>query len=196
MVRLSRPESVLEHTGMVVLLCYLIRNQIFRELQIDIPIGRLLAKATVHDIDELVTGDLPRPTKYSSPEVRAALTKLERSGVAKVAALINDQSIEEHHLRAKDGDDGLIVSIADLLCACYKIWDEVIMQNNYLMVRQAIHVQQYVQERIHKLKQLNTPISKFLLGLLLEAKNLAAQAAEKDHPSHGCIKEEIFQNGN
>lgn len=192
MVRLSRPESVLEHTGMVVLLCYLIHGQLPDRPWIDL--GELLAKAAVHDVDELVTGDLPRPTKYSSPEVRAALAKMESKGVQKIANLLKNATIEAHYSFAKSDESGLIVSVADLMAAVYKIWDEVIMQNNHLMVRQAVHAQAYLHEKAQLLEALGTPLAVFLLTLVRQLQGIASEAAARDLPIHGLLREEIFQS--
>lgn len=195
MVRLSRQESVLEHIGMVVLTCYLLRNQIAQDLGINLDMGQLLSKAVIHDLDELITGDIARPTKYSSLELRASLAKLEVSGVAKIAEVLNDSFLAEHHRTAKDDADGLLVKVADLCAVVYKIWDEVIMQNNYLMVRQAIHVQGYLNTTNSMLQQLETPLARYLMDVVAQMQYLAASAAALDHPIHGTLKEEIFSNG-
>lgn len=196
MVRLSRPESVLEHTGMIAILCYLIRNQIEQQLKIDIPLGPLLAKALVHDWDELVTGDISRPTKYSSWEVRESLAKLELQGVHKIAELIDDKSLSINHQAAKQGDDGLIVAVSDLIAVVYKVWDEVIMQHNHLMVRQAINVGNYLIQLKEKLKNKESEIGNFLLDIVDQLAFINGEAMALDRPIHGCLREEIFQNGN
>lgn len=195
MVRLSRPESVLEHTGMVVLVCYFIRNQIKQQLKIELDLGSLLSKAVVHDIDEIITGDIARPTKYSSVEVRQSLAKLESKGVSKIAFLLDDAQLEYHHSNSKLGPEGLIVAVADLFAVVYKIWDEVLMQNNYLMVRQAIHVQEYLNSTRKKLKEDGSKIALFLMEIVVQLEAVAQQAAALDRPIHGTIREEIF-NGN
>lgn len=196
MVRLSRPENVLEHTGMVVLICYFLHNQIVHELDLKLDLGTLLGKAVSHDIDEIITGDIARPTKYSSEEFRQCLMKLEVQGVLKIAELLNDNSLVLHHATAKHGPEGMIVSIADLFAVVYKIWDEVLMQNNYLMVRQAINVQGYLENTVSKLKKDGSELALFLLGIVSQLQDVARQAAALDRPVHGTIREDIFNDKN
>lgn len=195
MVRLSRPESVLEHTGQVAIFCYLIRNQIYLKLGIDLSLGELLSKAIVHDWDELITGDISRPTKYANNEIRAEFFRLERAGIKKISQFLDDKFLVDFHDQAKLDETGWVVSVADLACVVYKIWDEVLLQNNFLMVRQAINVQEYLKTRKESFLKINNSLARFLAQLIEQMETIAAEAAAYDRPIHGCLREEIF-NGN
>lgn len=200
MVRLSRPENLLEHMGMVTLICYLLRNQIADRLDIFLNIGELLARAVVHDVDEFVTGDIARPTKYSSVVLRQLLEKIGDDGVDKLSLLLGDTYIAAHHDHAKEGDIGLVVKVADIMAVVYKLWDEVIMQGNMLMVRQAVHVQSALEQLTDHLLGLglDTPpaLVKFLITVIENMREIVDHAAGYDTPIHGMLKEELFTNGN
>ena len=67
-LHLLKSESVMEHTGFVCLFAYILCEKInsVSDEEDKLNIGIALEKAVIHDIDEVVTGDIPRPTKYYS----------------------------------------------------------------------------------------------------------------------------------
>lgn len=175
-VRLLRRESVLEHTGMVVLFCYFLGNHF------KVNLGQLLSKATVHDFDEFITGDISRPTKYSSEDMRNRFGELEKNGMSKLSALLANGKLFEDYVSAKQDFDGKIVAFADLAAVVYKVWDEVLLQNNYLMVRQAINIRNYLRSFMEK----NPEFSIFGFELML----ILDKACALEQPYHRTIREE------
>ena len=83
-LRLVQQESVMEHTGFVCLLAYILCEHINKFSDEKIDTSSALQKAVVHDIDEIITGDIPRPTKYYNKETRKAFETIEKAGVKKV----------------------------------------------------------------------------------------------------------------
>lgn len=128
--KLSKDENVLEHTGKVALLCYHIGMSLSHE-EFDIDIERLLSKALLHDIEESVTGDIIRTTKYATPEIVRAFKDGE---VAIAERLLNDQFHDEQAFEmwkvSKSGATGDIVAFVDVLCAMYKMDDEINVRGN------------------------------------------------------------------
>lgn len=142
-IRLTTPESVLEHTAFVALMAFMIATEINVRSK-SIPMDWVMAKALVHDgFDEIVTGDIPRPTKYYSPEIRAIFKKIGDEGAARVIVGLEISEpaaamITFFRDRAKTGPTGVIVGLADTLAVVYKSWDEVLLRNNMSMCSVAL----------------------------------------------------------
>lgn len=131
---LIKKENVLEHSGFVVLFCYLIGKQLQSE-GVEINMGRLLSKAIIHDIDEIITGDVPRPTKYFNARSIIIFKEMEQTGTRLfLKDLIDDDSILESIYsdweESKIGVAGGIVKLADLSAVVYKAWEEQSLLSN------------------------------------------------------------------
>jgi 5'-deoxynucleotidase YfbR-like HD superfamily hydrolase len=121
---LVKPESVLEHIGFMNLLCYHIYTIVVGAGN-EVDLGTLMAKATVHDYDEWMTGDVERPTKHSSSEMEAVFKKLEAQAVGQLTSTILDSSVYGVWAQSKDDStEGFIVSIADAFAVAFKAWEE------------------------------------------------------------------------
>jgi 5'-deoxynucleotidase YfbR-like HD superfamily hydrolase len=133
MLKMCHHETVLEHTGMIVCFCYVLASRLNDpriEHGITFDIGTLLSKATVHDWDETITGDVARPTKYFSSTIREELHKLELNGVADIAHNLNLPNCSVHHAQSKDGPEGSLVKLCDIACAIHRCWEEALIYNN------------------------------------------------------------------
>src|SRR5215813_953304 len=114
MVHLGNPESVLEHIGMVAMLSSFLAREINCRDHFCVEIQTVMGKALVHDIDELIVGDVPRPTKYASKQIRAMFKDIESRGVLRVVTEMDwckelSSEIIRDHAYAKSGREGLIV---------------------------------------------------------------------------------------
>lgn len=129
-------ESVLEHSGSVVLFCYLISISINREVDL----GKLLSRAIVHDFDEISTGDIPHPTKYDNPHIEMEIKKVEAKNMIAISNEISgDDKLFNLWDEAKNDDiEGAILTIADSFSVVYKLWQETILYNNRTMVEHII----------------------------------------------------------
>lgn len=143
---LIKEESVLEHTGFVVMMCNLISMKMAENGDF-IDTGILLSKATVHDMDEIITGDIPRPTKYYNVGIREALQEIEDQNMMEISkhADLGD-SLYSNWKYAKDGTEGYIVGLCDCLAVVYKAWQEVVMYGNKAMIEHAINL----RSQLHK----------------------------------------------
>jgi 5'-deoxynucleotidase YfbR-like HD superfamily hydrolase len=136
MEKLSARESVLEHVGCVALLTYAMMSEL--HLSHD---NRALEKAVIHDFEEIVTGDVARPTKAAAPEL---FDSLAAKAIGILAAEIDaigmpvwSTTMRIDFQFAKLGQDGAVVALADMLAVVIKVWEEVILRGNKTMIRQA-----------------------------------------------------------
>ncbi len=129
---LLRNENVAEHTFYVSWMCLNLYHELF-SLGVELNLGDLLAKALVHDYDEALTGDIPRPFKYFSEEVHHNINKAAKS-ILKTSSEREglDPGIIRYVLASKDGAEGLLVAFSDLLCAVSYMSEEVQMGNQLL----------------------------------------------------------------
>lgn len=139
-IRMVHPENVLQHTGMVCLFAYAIACRTMarapRELK-PLDIGLVMCRAVAHDLDETITGDIVRPTKYFSEALRGELRKLEQSGIKSIGDAFGDEYLAIDWRNAKNGREGFIVKLADLLAAACTVYTEVRVTNNFAMVQPA-----------------------------------------------------------
>jgi len=125
---LIKDESVLEHTGFVCLMSYFIGCEIKKTDCIDM--GVLMSKSVVHDIDEIITGDIPRPTKYYSDDFREAVQKIEDKNMKIISANIDLDQMYSDWKDAKTGKEGFIVSLSDCLALVNKgLYEKTILGN-------------------------------------------------------------------
>ena len=128
--RLMNPESVLEHTGFVCFCSLMIGKELERAGEV-IDFGELMIKATVHDLEEVVTGDIACPTKYWDDRITREIKRVEREAGRKVLYDI-DPSGELFTFwdTSKHDKEGFIVSLADKLAVVYKVNQEAMEFSN------------------------------------------------------------------
>ena len=118
-----------------------------------------LKKAVFHDVDEVVTGDIPRPTKYFSNESKDIFDKIASQGINQIISELDiknnegSREIEALWKNSKNDDEGRIVALADLAAVVYKIWEEVILLGNKKLVLQGKQVFGYIQDFSESLEQ-------------------------------------------
>lgn len=169
MVKLSHPENVLEHTGMVCIFAYVLTQHINARIAHrggHLSLGTVLTRATVHDWDEVITGDIPRPTKYYSKELRECFVELERIGLRKIAAMLDTPNAITDHEHSKSGVEGAVVAVADLLAAVHRVWEEVFVYNNMHLVRPAHHMRRALIRKHKVLGELYAEEDRQVCGVL------------------------------
>ena len=88
--RNAHEENVMEHSWEVAVIAHtlaLIKNKYY-EGQIDA--NAVATAALYHDITEVITGDLPTPIKYHSPEISTAYKQIEHQAELELLALLPD----------------------------------------------------------------------------------------------------------
>jgi len=99
-VRMVRPQSLAEHTFDVVM----IARAIAKVAGIDD--YEIIKAALLHDLDEIVTGDIPTPTKARARENGWELNELYKSVTG----------------REITSDEALVIQLADKLADLYWLW--------------------------------------------------------------------------
>lgn len=123
-------ESLAEHITDVSVMSYLIAKTIQSNFTDDINLGTLLEKCLLHDIDEVITGDIPRNTKYATNSVHDNLDQVASNAVDLIEKYIGVRGICEVWDFAKEGKEGAILKIVDMLCVVKKSITEIELRGN------------------------------------------------------------------
>lgn len=120
--RLAIPESVADHVSECIgfaIMCY--------NIQPIFDIKEVIFGCSVHDLGECYTGDIVRPVKYSSPQMKEQLDELERVFLFKeINASLAKEIVDIKHKGTLEDD--LIFSI-DLLQTVFKLYREYKIQH-------------------------------------------------------------------
>jgi len=129
-------ESVLEHTGFVAIFGAAICARIGHDP------SEVLKRAIVHDVDEIITGDIPTTTKYANPDLTAELKIVERKGAKQaIRRLLHDGYFKYWEDAKDDTIDGHIIAIADSAAVVFKMAQEAQLGNKSLLrYRQRVRI--------------------------------------------------------
>ena len=86
--RNAHEENVMEHSWEVAVIAHtlaLIKNRYYNGT---VDANAVATAALYHDITEVITGDLPTPIKYHSPEINAAYKQIEQRAEFELLALL------------------------------------------------------------------------------------------------------------
>ena len=126
LMRSTQPENDAEHSLQVAMIAHGIavmgRQRYGREVNPE----HVLALAVYHDATEVITGNLPTPVKYHSPELRTSYKQLEALAAGKLTAMLPECMQGEFAPYFADGDDyaHLVVKAADRISAYTKCMEE------------------------------------------------------------------------
>lgn len=128
LMRNTTPESLAEHTAEAAVIAHalaVIGNTHFGK---SYDADRIAALALFHDATEVLTGDLPTPIKYFSPEMRQNYALIEEEAIAKLLSKLPEElrpSYEPLFFPENEDPDVLrLLKIADKLCAYIKCLTE------------------------------------------------------------------------
>lgn len=120
-----KEEFVIDHTAIVALIAL----KIGHDLKADM--GQLLQRALLHDMEEIITGDIPTPTKYANTSLTKEFHKYERESAKEVATAFGQWAFRTWE-NSKDATlEGDIIRLADAAAVAYKINQELRLGNNY-----------------------------------------------------------------
>jgi len=132
LMRNASNESLSEHTLETAILAHALvtlRNARFLgEGEVPLSADRAATLALLHDVPEVLTGDLPTPVKYHSEDIRAAYKQVEASACASLLGLL-PEDLREHYasLLLPDKNEEALwkyVKAADKLSALIKCMEE------------------------------------------------------------------------
>tara|TARA_R100001015_G_C4627624_1_gene187267 strand:- start:789 stop:1463 length:675 start_codon:yes stop_codon:yes gene_type:complete len=194
-INLLHPESVLEHTGFVCLFTYLTCSEINFSCEKKINTGLALMKAVFHDVDEVVTGDIPRPTKYFSEESKNIFDKIASQGINQIISELgiksseSSQEIENLWRESKNDEEGRIVALSDLAAVVYKIWEEVILLGNKKLVLQGKQVFGYIEDFASSLdsQEINEQHRTVIEDVICQLLNISSKIKDMEDPMIGTL---------
>ena len=122
----TRPENLSEHAAECAILAHalaLIGNEQFGKRYDPL---RLLAAGLYHDMNEVLTGDLPTPVKYYNEDIRRSYKEIEAVSEEKMLSLLTPSTREAYKkLLDLTPEEKKIVKGADKLCAYIKCLSEL-----------------------------------------------------------------------
>lgn len=118
-----REESVLEHTAIVSVLALYFGSKVGANMEI------LLERSILHDMEEIITGDIPTPTKYHNEHITREIQAFEDIAAKEVAKTFGDWAYTIWSEAKDDSLEGDIMKLADTAAVVIKIRQEVDLGN-------------------------------------------------------------------
>lgn len=151
LMRNTQSENLYEHSFEVAIIAHAIALIGNKRYGRSYPAERLAILALYHDASEIITGDLPTPVKYHSPEIRAAYGNVEQLAVARLISLLPEELQPEYAsllYGADDGDKPLLplLKAADKISAIIKCIEEAKSGNQEFK-----HAEQTLREAVRQM---------------------------------------------
>ena len=129
LMRNTRQENICEHsleTAIIAHAIALIGNKRFEK---NYNCERVALLAMYHDVPEIITGDLPTPVKYHSPEIRKAYGQVENLAIDRLTAMLPEDIRGDYRdIMTLSGENDreyeLIIKAADKISAIIKCIEE------------------------------------------------------------------------
>lgn len=168
-------ETLAEHVAEVSTMSYLIAKTVTSSFGEYIDVGSLLEKCLLHDMDEVLTGDIPRNTKYATKEVHAELNKVADEAVAMIEGMLGGISLAPVWSKAKSKKEGVILKIVDMLCVVKKCVTEIELRGNLTFLKVVseleIHLMNMMENEDAYAEFDLEPSRQFLKDLVSQAKD-------------------------
>lgn len=190
--KMHNEENILEHSAFVGIVATTLameyNNLMSRQPDIysnsSVDIGIVAQRALFHDVEEFLTGDIPRPTKYHSKESVEAFEKIADEGMKRILMNLEvskqtESQVYELWRDSKSGLEGLFIAIADLSAVVFKLWSECTLMGNKSLLLVCDRILDYIETRRNKIGEYcdaGGPGYWFLNDYLLQLGNLAAEA--------------------
>ena len=126
LMRSEREENIMEHSQSVAVIAHalaVIRNEVYGGKA---DVLKTVLYAMYHETSEVMTGDLPTPVKYYSPETKKAYDTVENAAKARFAQSLPDVLREGYDdvFRCSE-DEKRLIKAADKLAALLKCKTEL-----------------------------------------------------------------------
>jgi len=127
LMRNNEYENVQEHSHQVAVIAHglaVIRRDVYGK---DSDPGKVAVAALFHDASEILTGDMPTPIKYFSPDIMAAYKRVESLAANKLISTLPPEMRQSYMplLSIVDDDVRPLVKAADALAAYIKCLEEL-----------------------------------------------------------------------
>lgn len=121
----TKSESLSEHSMECALLAHAIALIGVQKFDRGYSPDRICTAALLHDMGEILTGDLPTPVKYYNDEIKTAYKKIEAAAQERLFSYLDDQTRAAYEaLAALPAEERAVVKAADKLCAYIKCLQE------------------------------------------------------------------------
>ena len=176
LMRNVRTENVSEHSLQVAFVAHalaIIKNKRFNG---NVNPERIALLAMYHDASEVLTGDLPTPTKYYNPQITCEYKKIEKIAQHKLINMLPTELQDDFKILIDDDyydeTEKNIVKQADALCAYLKTIEELSAGNNEFKL---------AEQRLKKtLSERNTPEMDYFLEIFVPSFSLSLDEITMD----------------
>lgn len=121
----TKSETLSEHSMECALLAHALSMIGVHRYQKTYSPERICTAALLHDMSEVLTGDMPTPVKYHNEEIKTAYKKIEAAAEKSLlSALDDDMRADYESLTHPDPEEHAVVKAADKLCAYLKCLQE------------------------------------------------------------------------
>lgn len=127
LMRNTEKETLSEHsleTAVIAHALAVLRNTRFGG---SVDAEKVALLAIFHDATEIITGDMPTPIKYYSPELRSMYGEVEQAAGEKLLSMLPDDLTEQYRdllLPDESSEEHILVKAADKLSALIKCMEE------------------------------------------------------------------------
>ncbi|CAA2930123.1 5'-deoxynucleotidase [Arsenophonus endosymbiont of Bemisia tabaci] len=129
LMRNVRTENISEHSLQVAFVAHALACIKNRKFNGQLNPERITLLAMYHDASEVITGDLPTPTKYHNPQIANEYKKIEKYAQQKLIAMLPEELQQDFQPILDDEyhteEERAIVKQADALCAYLKCLEEL-----------------------------------------------------------------------
>jgi 5'-deoxynucleotidase len=153
LMRCTQKENVQEHSLQVAITAHalaLIGNKYFGKKT---NAERVALLAIFHDSTEVLTGDLPTPVKYFSPELRAAYAAIEDHAAEQLVRLLPEGLRKDYAelltISSEEQEAIDLIKAADTICAYTKCIEETSVGNHEFS-----GAKKTLEEKVQKLRSL------------------------------------------
>lgn len=167
---LVRQENLSSHIYEVSMLAYEIANILNNRYNEKLDIGVILEKSLIHDIDETATGDIVRNVKHHSEKTKESLDEVASLSVKSISDRIEGlESVYDVWSTAKDGKEGLLIKLVDMIVVARKASLEVEIYNNYGALKTVTELTYHLEvllDEIQSFEDLSLNSMRYLVSLI------------------------------
>lgn len=191
-------ESLAEHVTDVLTMSYIIANHLIQDFGEKVNLGALLEKCLLHDIDEVITGDVPRNTKYATDTVHEELDNVANSAVKMIEGYVGIP-IHQTWRFAKSEKEGQILKVVDMLCVAKKCITEIELRGNLSFLKVVSELETHLYNTInnHTIYEKfdHASSKKFISDLVVQARDkiVAIRSRYQNIINEYHIKENVIE---
>lgn len=169
LMRNVRTENVSEHSLQVAFVAHALAIIKNRKFNANVNPERIALIAMYHDSSEVLTGDMPTPTKYYNPQITVEYKKIEKIAQNKLIAMLPEELQDDFRPLINDDyyseQEKHIVKQADALCAYLKTIEELSAGNNEFKL---------AEQRLKKtLSERSSPEMEYFMQIFVPSFNLS-----------------------